>query len=250
MKKTFEDFLNETNQFLGWDFSFITETDRMTSEPLSWSYGSMAYSLLPCVKVMLDMGTGGGEFLSKLRPLPIQTYATEGYEPNVSLAINRLEPLGVKVLPIESDEELPFENQFFDLILNKHESYSPKGIRRVMKRDGIFLTQQVGGQDCIEINNALGAPINSEYEKWNLQTALAELKESGFKILSSKEEYPYQRFYDLGSLIYYLNAIPWQVEKFNVDDFRENLLKLYNLIEKEGYFDVRQHRFYIKAIAI
>ncbi len=30
--------------FSGWDFSFISETGRMKSEPLSWSYGSTAYA--------------------------------------------------------------------------------------------------------------------------------------------------------------------------------------------------------------
>ena len=48
--------------FSGWDFSFISETGRMKSEPLSWSYGSTAFQLMQRAKSMLDMGTGGGEF--------------------------------------------------------------------------------------------------------------------------------------------------------------------------------------------
>ncbi|MRB26471.1 hypothetical protein GH891_07210 [Bacillus thuringiensis] len=32
--------------FSGWDFSFISETGRMKSEPLSWSYGSTAFQLM------------------------------------------------------------------------------------------------------------------------------------------------------------------------------------------------------------
>lgn len=42
--------------FSGWDFSFISETGRMKSEPLSWSYGSTAYQLMQRAKSMLDMG--------------------------------------------------------------------------------------------------------------------------------------------------------------------------------------------------
>ena len=48
--------------FSGWDFSFISETGRMKSEPLSWSYGSTAFQLMQRAESMLDMGTGGGEF--------------------------------------------------------------------------------------------------------------------------------------------------------------------------------------------
>ncbi|BBP87889.1 hypothetical protein BsIDN1_15070 [Bacillus safensis] len=57
----------------------------MKSELLSWSYGSIATSLVQNAKSMLDMGTGGGEFLSKLRPFPTSVYATEGYLPNVPI---------------------------------------------------------------------------------------------------------------------------------------------------------------------
>ena len=61
--------LESTNtHFSGWDFSFISETGRMKSEPLSWSYGSIAFLLMQRAKSMLDMGTGGGEFLSMLQP--------------------------------------------------------------------------------------------------------------------------------------------------------------------------------------
>ena len=52
---------------------------------------------------MLDMGTGGGEFLFSLHPLPKTVYATEGYKPNVPIARQRLEPLGVKVVYFEED---------------------------------------------------------------------------------------------------------------------------------------------------
>lgn len=43
--------------FNGWDFSFISETGRMKSEPLSWSYGSTAFQLMQHAESMLDMGT-------------------------------------------------------------------------------------------------------------------------------------------------------------------------------------------------
>ncbi len=72
--------------FSGWDFSFISETGRMKSEPLSWSYGSTAFQLMQRAESMLDMGTGGGEFLSMLQPFPSTIYATEGYAPNVPIA--------------------------------------------------------------------------------------------------------------------------------------------------------------------
>ncbi|MBS4205379.1 methyltransferase domain-containing protein [Lederbergia citrea] len=244
----FEILIERTNQpFTGWNFSYITDTGRMSSEPLSWSYGSMAVPLIQNATSMLDMGTGGGEFLSMLRPFPKVVCATEGFPPNVSVAKDRLEPLGIEVVQVENDNQLPFKNGYFDLILNKHESYSCKEIRRIISENGIFLTQQVGGQDYLEINQELKVPINNEFQHWNLAYAQAELKQSGFEILECKEEFPYQRFYDIGALVYYLKAIPWQAPDFDVEKDKDQLYEIHRLIEKKGYFEVMQHRFFIKA---
>ncbi|TWM62046.1 hypothetical protein CHCC14814_3869 [Bacillus paralicheniformis] len=54
------------------------------------------------------MGTGGGEFLSKLGPLPSSAYATECYFPNVPVAKERLTPLEVQVVQIDNDEDSSF----------------------------------------------------------------------------------------------------------------------------------------------
>lgn len=247
MMKLFNQLLEDSNTaFTGWDFSFIEDTGRVQSELLPWSYGSKARKYLFGAKSLLDMGTGGGEFLSKLLPLPDYTVATESYLPNVPVARKRLAPLGVELVQIKEDDQLPFMDESFEVILNKHESYDVTEVRRVLKQNAIFLTQQVGGTDCAELNQLLGAPINPMYQKWNFQTAAEELKEQ-FTVLESAEAFPSMRFYDIGAVIYYLKAIPWQVPRFSVDAYREALYELHLIIEKKGFLDVRQHRFLLAA---
>ncbi|PGX14620.1 class I SAM-dependent methyltransferase [Bacillus sp. AFS033286] len=234
--------------FSGWDFSFISETGRMKSEPLSWSYGSTAFQLMQRADSMLDMGTGGGEFLSMLQPFPPTIYATEGYAPNVPIAQKKLEPLGVKVVEVSDDTALPFQDGQFDLILNQHESYAASEVKRILSPNGTFLTQQVGGLDCAELNKQFISPLNSEFANCSLETACNELKENGFTILEEKEEFPFQRFYDIGAIVYYLKAIPWQIPDFTVEGYYEELYRIHEIILQMGYFDVRQHRFIIKGI--
>ncbi|MBY6037623.1 class I SAM-dependent methyltransferase [Fictibacillus nanhaiensis] len=244
----FEMYVKDAEKpFSGWDFSFITETGRVGSSLLSWSYGSKVIPLIQKASSMLDMGTGGGELLAKFQPFPEKTYATEAYIPNVPIAKNRLEPLGVNVVQIGEDDLLPFEDDRFDLIINKHESYSPSEVRRVLMADGLFVTQQVGGRDCIDINHALGAPINEEFSHWELSYAEKELRENGFDVLEAIEEFPVQRFYDVGALLYYLNAIPWQITDFQSEDYMEKFYDIHKRIQSQGYFDVKQHRFIIIA---
>ncbi|MGR6000367.1 class I SAM-dependent methyltransferase [Bacillus cereus] len=234
--------------FSGWDFSFISETGRMKSEPLSWSYGSIAFLLMQRAKSMLDMGTGGGEFLSMLQPFPSTIYATEGYAPNVPIARKKLEPLGVTVVEVINDTVLPFQDGQFDFIINQHESYAASEIKRILSPHGVFLTQQVGGLDCAVLNEQFGSPLNSEFASWSLEAACSELEENGFTILDAKEEFPFQRFYDIGAIVYYLKAIPWQIPDFTVERYYKELYRIHEIILQKGYFDVKQHRFMIKAI--
>jgi SAM-dependent methyltransferase len=244
----FESLLNDVEKhFSGWDFSFVTETGRMESGMISWSYGSLAIPLIRNAKSLLDMGTGGGELLSKLQPFPPSVCATEGYAPNIPVAKKCLEPLGVRVEGIDGDDNLPFEANQFDLIINKHESYSPGEVNRVLSPGGTFLTQQVGGEDCNDINRALGAPINDEFLHWNLEYAHKQLEEEGFDILLSKEELSTQRFYDIGALVYYLKAIPWQVPDFSIEKYHDPLFRLHQSIEEKGFFEAKQNRFILKA---
>ncbi|MGK0532856.1 methyltransferase domain-containing protein [Bacillus sp. 'calajunan'] len=234
--------------FSGWDFSFISETGRMKSEPLSWSYGSTAFQLMQHAESMVDMGTGGGEFLSMLQPFPSTIFATEGYAPNVPIARKKLEPLGVTIIEVTDDTALPFQDSQFDLIINQHESYAASEVKRILSTNGTFLTQQVGDLDCAELNEQFNTPLNSEFASWSLEAACIELKENGFTILEEKEEFPFQRFYDIGAIVYYLKAIPWQIPDFTVEGYYEELYRIHEIILQKGYFDVKQHRFMIKAI--
>lgn len=247
-KEVFEQGLQEADQpFSGWDFSYVTGSNRLQSGMLPWSYGTMARRLLNQTERMLDMGTGGGEMLSRLLPLPPYTCATEGYLPNIPIAEERLQPLGVKVFPVTDDSQLPFEDEEFDLILNRHESYEEQEVRRILSAEGLFLTQQVGWSDCREINDRLGIPMPADYAGWELDRAVVQLEQCGFRILEAREAAPAQRFYDIGALVYYLKTIPWQVPDFKVQYFREQLMEIHMEMEQHGFWEVQQKRFVILA---
>lgn len=246
--KRFEQGLQEAEQpFHGWDFGYITGSGRMQSGVLPWSYGTMARRCIKGAKRMLDMGTGGGELLSSMLPLPAYTCATEGYIPNIAAARERLLPLGVDVFPVTDDTQLPFADGAFDLILNRHESYDPQEVWRVLSEEGVFLTQQVGWSDCREINDRLGIPLPTDYAEWELEFAADQLREHGFHIWEQHEAAPAQRFYDIGALVYYLKTIPWQVPDFETERFREPLWQIHLEIEQHGFWEVQQKRFIIGA---
>jgi len=92
----------------------------------SWDYFATVREKMKGVESMLDLGTGGGERLSSLRPFPAKTYATEGYPPNLLIARRRLGPLGVKVVKAKEEGPLPFEDGSFELIIDRHTGYDQR----------------------------------------------------------------------------------------------------------------------------
>ena len=247
-QELFDFLVDEANHpFSGWDFSHITATGRMVEAPLSWSYASKLLMPLRRATSLLDMGTGGGEYLSRLQPLPPFTCATEGYAPNVPIARQRLEPLGVKVYEVGEGGNLPFfdDNQF-DLVINRHEYYNLQEVLRVLKPGRRFITQQVGGTNDVELNTLLGAG-EFQYAHWTLDYAVRELQEAGWHIVEQLDDRPIRRFFDVGAIVYHLKAIPWQIPDFSVGRYFDKLVKIHNRIEQQNYLDVHMHRFLIIA---
>ncbi|MBN1160927.1 MAG: class I SAM-dependent methyltransferase [Dehalococcoidales bacterium] len=254
LKESFESYIKQAEEaaFSGWDFSFVMRTGRMVEAPLKWNYYNFVLPHLDKAEKMLDMGTGGGEVLSQFAPLPLTTYATEQYHPNVAVARKRLEPLGVKVFELEEEKSppysahLPFKDAFFDLILNRHEAYYPPELMRILKTGGVFITQQVGS-----LNNAtlvqffLGKTI--PISNWNLKSAVDELKAAGFKIFKQQEDIQFFRFYDIGAIVYFLKAVPWTIKNFSVATYRDKLWELHIKISEDGFYDTPKHRFIVLA---
>jgi SAM-dependent methyltransferase len=244
----FEIFLRDAETpFSGWDFSYISASGRVETAPWEWSYASFVLPLARSARAMLDMGTGGGEFLASLQPLPPLAVATEGYPPNVPIARERLEPLGVTVYAIGEDDRLPLEEETFDLIINRHESYDPAEVMRVLQPGGMFITQQVGGEDDLDLNRLLGADDSHPYAHWTAAYAGRELRDAGFEVLEEHEAFPFTRYFDIGAIVYYLKAVPWQISDFSAEAYRPQLRELHRRIMSEGYVDVRNHRFLLIA---
>jgi SAM-dependent methyltransferase len=231
--------------FSGWDFSWLH--GRWHEEEPSWNYRELVQSALLHAESLLDMGTGGGEFLASLSGRPAMTFATESYAPNIPIARARLEPLGVKVLAIESDEALPLPDRSLDLAINRHESYWIPELLRILKPGGTFLTQQVGALDCIQINEFLNAPTDSDAAVWMLENEIRQLEEAGFQILRAEEAFLDSIFDDIGAVVFFLKIIGWQIPDFSIEKYRDRLLAMNEQIKDQGPFHAKAHRFLIKT---
>jgi len=235
--------------FEGWDFSYLE--GRKTDFDLPWDYASNVRKRMKTAGSMLDMGTGGGEILASLAPFPSHVCATETYAPNVLVAKRRLEPLGVQVYDATADSEnehLPFADEEFDLVINRHESYVVDEVWRILKSRGHFITQQCGGYgevNLIEYFKGSVEPID-----WTAAVASRQLQNGGFQIVDKREVYPEYSFLDIGAVVYYLKAIPWLLDDFTFEKYRDRLVAMHEHIQKHGGFTVKDQRFLIEAVKL
>jgi GNAT superfamily N-acetyltransferase/SAM-dependent methyltransferase len=243
---TFEQLLHnaQVQPFSGWDFAWLA--GRLHESPPPWNYREHVQRLLPTAQTLLDMGTGGGEFLASLQPLPPHTYATEAYLSNVPIAQACLEPLAVQVVALESDYHLPFDDNTFDLIINRHEMFIAEEVARILRPGGRFITQQVGERNLAELNEWLtGQPLPPRSSR--LETALNYLRQAGLEMIKYQEAFPDVTFADMGAVVYFLQAVPWQLKRFTAESYRQRLADLHNHIQQNGPFLTRAHRYLIQA---
>lgn len=235
----FFQLLNEANErsFSGWDVSY---SGRISST-FPWDYESIVVSHARCSPDMLDMGTGGGEWLSRLPFRPCRTIATEGWEPNVPIARKRLQTLGVEVIQVERAPDnveqdshcvygrLPFPDASFNLVTNRHEAFVASEVARILISGGRFVTQQVASGFSSDFYRLLGAPTPPVHvPSWTLDLASAQVQGAGLLMEASGEGLEICTFADVGAFAWYLKNLPWVFPNFSIEIFRAQLHRLHH----------------------
>lgn len=251
----YEDLVLEADSqsFEGWDFSYME--GRYREGRTSWDFRRILTQQLASVRSYLDMGTGGGEFLSSLGRLPPRACATEGFRPNGLVAVRNLRPLRVDVVRALCDDNdvpgpqrgaLPFRPGSFELVSNRHESFVASEVSRVLVRGGKFATQQVGPGDNEELHVMMGVKPSAR-RVWDLKLAREQLESAGMEIAESGEERVRSSFLDIGAIVYFLKAIPWEVPGFDIGAYDGRLRALDERIRSKGPFEVTTSRFFLLA---
>jgi SAM-dependent methyltransferase len=231
----------------GWDFSHI-DGRYIEEDRLPWDFKALIQSYLSPDMNFLDMETGGGEFLLSLGHPHCKTSAIEGYPPNVAYCQSKLLPLGIDFKEADGTDVLPFSDSQFDIVTNRHGDYTCPELRRVLKSNGLFLTQQVGAENDRELIRLLQPEIKEvAYPKQYLAVRQKELMEHGFEILDSGEAFQPIQFFDVGALVWFARIIEWEFPGFEVDKYLDNLYKAQEILERNGAIEGRIHRFYMAA---
>jgi SAM-dependent methyltransferase len=219
--------------------------------------------LLAHAGALLDLGTGGGERIARLAPLPSVSIATDAYPPNVTVATRRLAPLGVEVIQSDPashhsdrpqagnrwpERRLPLADNSFDLVLASRSALSPLEVARILRRGGRLLTIQNGVEWRGEtLADALGGtPLEWMLpgRGWNVGDTF---RRSGLRIIDWREQGTTTTYRDIGTIVYTLRHVPWLIVDFHVERYRERLYRLHQRLHREGPFMTRGYTHLIEA---
>jgi SAM-dependent methyltransferase len=241
---------------VGWDFSWLG--DRLRTDPPAWDFAALIADRARRSPNLVDLDTGGGEWLSTLPARAPVTLATESYAPNVPVAAAQLRPLGVPVVQYEAAPDnvdqvpggrtgrLPFRSGSLHLVCDRHASFHAGELARVLAPGGLFCTQQVGAGFGDGARRLLGLPVPAGARPaWSLRFAAAQLRAAGLTVLRGAAGHARLTFADVGALSWYLRMNPWLVEELPVRAGWELLLDLH---ERGVELTIRQPLFWLEAI--
>lgn len=69
----------------------------------------------------------------------------------------------------------------------------------------------------------------------------------GFKIVRAEEAYRPITFYDVGAFVWFAHVIEWEFPDFSVSKRFERLLKMQEIIDRDGRLEGTIHRYLIAA---
>jgi len=237
----FDDLVTEAlaAPFSGWDFSWLGTGS--TPGGLPWSYRQEVARHAALTDTMLDMGTGGGERLSRLSPRPRRTVATEAWPPNAPVAAGRLRPLGIAVIQDEGAPDnmaengpdrgrLPFRDGAFGLVASRHEAFRATEVARVLAPGAFFVTQQVDFHSYDDLYPVVGLDAPERPESW-LPLATRQLGDAGLTVQAAVRGEERHELRDVGALVYYLRVVGWAIPEYSLEACRPALRAAYETPE-------------------
>lgn len=246
-RPTFDELLAEgaAVPLAGWDFSWFE--GRASEERPPWGYPRLMEQRMAAAAAALDVQTGGGEVLARIRRPPPRLAATESWPPNVEVSRRTLATLGATVVEVADTAQLPFPPSSFDLVVSRHPTVTLwTEIARVLQPGGTYLSQQVGAGSNRELTDAMMGPQPVAQGR-SPQRAVAAAEAAGLAVVDLRTASLRVEFFDVAAVVHFLRKVLWTVPGFSVEAYREPLARMHAHIQAEGSFVSRSQRFLIEA---
>lgn len=203
------------------EFNYKAFYERVGAEN-GWNFGQVidlnlykkVAEKIKSTDIVLDIGSGGGEDALTISDSVLLLVGIDFSLAMIETARTnqkKQKKKNARFLLMDAGQ-LYFPDKFFDWITCRHSEFNPKEVYRVLKEDGMFVTQQVSENDKLNIKQFFGRGQAYEVPQSTLRKKyLKALKKVGFKnvhwIESNLTEY-YSRPKDLIFLLQHTPIIP------------------------------------------
>lgn len=173
---------------------------RTERQVVPWSYEDEVRLYTKPADHVLDIGTGGGEVLSRLAsgfasglgvdidPAMIETAKRKSGAHNVDFAV--------------SSERLESVTGTFNAVIDRHAPFDLQAVSSHLSPGGYFITQQVGENNMANVKKALGQQtVRPPVEKSQIEGF------RGLKLVAFMEYDVEYVVRDIGSLVFWLSAL-------------------------------------------
>ena len=235
-------YIERARDFSGWSHDHLAILRLDPAPP--WDYEALARAEVSNAERVLDLGTGGGEVLSRvIGGTSARCIATEEWVVNAPVARDRLAPMGVDVVRCDS-LRLPLRRATFDLVLDRHEALDPAEVARVLRPGGSVITQQVGPDNWPELRMFFPRKTHfgdhfSAYQRGFI--------EAGLTIDDARWHEERVAYPELGDVVYLLLVAPWDVPDFDPAAEIDALLALEDALRDDRGIVLTETRYLIRA---
>jgi hypothetical protein len=89
--------------------------------------------------------------------------------------------------------------------------------------------------------------VPAPFPELELSIQRKRFEEAGFEIIRAEEVFKPIRFYDVGAFVWFARIIEWEFPGFSVKKCFDKLLKMQEVIDKNGFVEGTIHRYLIVA---
>jgi SAM-dependent methyltransferase len=144
---------------------------------------------------------------------------------------------------IANAKKLPFPKEYFDVVICRHAPFYVKELFRVLKTEGIFITQQVGERDKQNFKNIFGRGQNFKEESGTkIKKYVKELKRHGFKILKRDFYNSIEYYANMTDLMFLFKNTPI-IPKFDIKKDQKFLEKIEQRYKTKNGIKTNSFRF-------
>ena len=148
-------------------------------------------------------------------------------------------------VPLTYDGPMPFVDDEFDLVLNRHSGLNCSEVARILIPGGTFLTQQIHG---LWAHNLLAVfDVTPQWPESTPEYYVPGLESAGLTIVDVQDWSGELAFTDVGAIVYYLKAFPWLVPGFSIESHSKHLLKLQTTLDAGGRLVFAAKKYLIEA---